>query len=404
MWPRNRKPRTLQQSLTLHLSLGIVTLGIVMLVTSVVITGIVRDRMLDSLTTQILDRTEAHVRSFFEPVSTAADYARDWERLARAQDLTPDNIEDNLQVLDNVFAPLIKAFKHISSVQFAGSQGDEYMLLQTPGGWKSRLTRPEVWQKRALIRTWSDSGGPVTKSWQEVDYDARNRPWFQGAMSLLEQDKGSDPQQLFWTEPYVFFTTREPGISVSFTLPGQDDSYSVIGFDVLLSEISTFTQEISASESGMVIVAYGKPDNLLILCFPTSPDTGGRSGQPWVLSSVEDFGGPAARFAKEALAVGWKPGEPLTFESNNEVWWGAGLRSDYGIGRPIWTVALIPEADLLAGIPNTNVIVTLATLLVLLLATIRSVWVARSYSHPIASLVHQGERMQRLNYIRLSFR
>jgi two-component system sensor histidine kinase/response regulator len=52
---------------------------------------------------------------------------------------------------------------------------------------------------------------------RERDYDARERPWFKGAMALPDD-------RVFWTEPYIFFTTKEPGITAAMRWTGADGS------------------------------------------------------------------------------------------------------------------------------------------------------------------------------------
>ena len=75
----------------------------------------------------------------------------------------------------------------------------------------------------------------------EDTYDPRVRPWYIGA----------EAADSYWTEPYVFFTSQEPGITHS--VPVLDDSGSliaVVGVDITLTDLQAFLVGRRPSENG----------------------------------------------------------------------------------------------------------------------------------------------------------
>ena len=49
----------------------------------------------------------------------------------------------------------------------------------------------------------------LKENWTDTKkYDPRERPWFTGGLKTIDNE-------LAWTQPYIFFTTKDPGITVS---------------------------------------------------------------------------------------------------------------------------------------------------------------------------------------------
>ena len=132
-----------------------------------------------------------------------------------------------LQKFNEFFFSIIANHGEISSVIFAHESGREILLLMGEDGrWLNRISNPEAWGTQTYWITWNRLHEIEKVEMRERDYDARRRPWFKGAMSL------NDDQQVFWTEPYIFFTTKEPGITAAMRWKGDDGSSYVIAHDV----------------------------------------------------------------------------------------------------------------------------------------------------------------------------
>lgn len=72
-------------------------------------------------------------------------------------------------------------------------------------------------------------------------YDPRNRPWYAGVQRADEH----------WTEPYVFFTSNEPGIT--YSVPVRDEtgaSVAVVGVDIRLADLQEFLAGRRPSANG----------------------------------------------------------------------------------------------------------------------------------------------------------
>ncbi len=91
-------------------------------------------------------------------------------------------------------------------------------------------------------------------------YDPVERPWYAGAV---------DVDGISWTEPYVFFSSGNPGVTASEAV--RDDRgrvIAVVGVDVELSGLDAFLDDLAVAESGEAFVISGST----VIAAPTSYD------------------------------------------------------------------------------------------------------------------------------------
>lgn len=386
-----------RRSLVVNLTLLAVVFGAAMLVLTLYSRGKAVEKLSASLTRRVMSATDAQLRGFFEPVQAVLEItAERWE--------DGEFVEWDLSLLDRYFQPLIENLPQVSSVMLATETGDEYMLLSTPDGWRSRHTRPSTWGEREEWREWKEDEAPIDEI-REVAYDARTRPWFTGAMSRWKEKgpAGSLRDHIHWTEPYSFFTTREPGITASIAFRTEAGPLGIVAFDVLLTDISDYTTQLRIGEEGKVFVLRGDPvhpEGIVVIGLPFDPRFGDPSGyMEFILHPPSDLGGPVSDFVYQELGEEARiDGEPVRFVTEGRVWWGAAVRSALRTSDDIWVGAVIPETELLRGLPSAPVLVVIVTLAVVALAIVRSLRLARSYGGSVEALADSAARMQRLDF------
>ena len=80
-------------------------------------------------------------------------------------------------------------------------------------------------------------------------YDARTRPWFQGAAALTRDDA------VHWTDPYIFFRQEGAGHHRVDALDRpQHRPPGGRRLDVLLLDLSRYTSRVSIGENGRVAI------------------------------------------------------------------------------------------------------------------------------------------------------
>jgi hypothetical protein len=173
-------------------------------------------------------RVEAGLAEVFIPPVSLLEMSHGW-LAGQAPDL------ESPEAFNRLFQPLLENSKPMTSVVAGTSQGQGWLLLQrADGSWRNRMTDiPLRGKQQLLIDRLPDSS--TVQRWEDQDYDPRKRPWFRAALDSTNREGVS------WTAPYTFFTTGAPGITASTWMRLKDGREFVLGFDLLLSDLSQNT-------------------------------------------------------------------------------------------------------------------------------------------------------------------
>jgi PAS domain S-box-containing protein len=292
----------------------------------------------------------SRVRSLVEGLERIVETGRQWG--ASGQLYVGDHEEFNRIVL-----PLVRNRPEIAAALLATEDGQEILLLKTERGWDNRLT--DVAKRAAAQRWvhWDRSGGFLGEETRSGDYDPRQRPWFTGAMALARDDG------VHWTDPYVFFTSKELGVTASARWTDRNTGKRyVIAFDVVLSDLSRLTAAIEVGEAGRVAIltADGR-----LLGMPRHPAIGGEEDvKARLLKTPAEAGFELHAAALPLWETAGRPDStPLQFADRGEVWYAhfdtvplgdkrfvvaaVAPRSAFALGRP-WHLAAIAALFLAA--------------------------------------------------------
>lgn len=353
-----------------------------------------------SIIRQTLQTTEQELASFFEPVMLSLRVAQSW---GEEGDLS---LHEEAGVgapagerLATRFIPVIQRLPQISSLLVADETGREFMLLHTAAGFEVWQNQPQPDGTLERHRVWSDHNADL--SVRRTDYDPRVRPWFVGASSALQEAESSGADQdVFWTEPYTFFTTAEPGITAAVALRDPAGRRHVIGFDVLLRDISQFTRTLRVSERGKVVVMT--TDNLVVGLPDDARFDDPVARQSAYLKAPEAIGLDLARDATtafgdavvEALKEHRDPqSTTVRFKSLGEAWWGESRLFTLSPARHLRMAVVVPEAELLGDLLTQRLIIALVLMMVLLIGVWRAIILGRTLSTPVEQLVAQTDRI-----------
>jgi two-component system sensor histidine kinase/response regulator len=129
--------------------------------------------------------------------------------------------------LNTLLLPLLLQVPEISSVQVANSRGDGFLILELPSKHiRNRIVSRKNWGDQTLWFDVNKAGIPTSPDWRTLDYDPRKRSWYVGLEDLPYGE-------VYWTEPYVFYTTKDLGITASIKWENNGVHYA-IAYDVLL--------------------------------------------------------------------------------------------------------------------------------------------------------------------------
>jgi adenylate cyclase len=351
--------------------------------------------------TQEMDR-------FFQPVNKNALIAAHWGlagklNLAEVVAGPPGKItQKQLQAvtrINSLLLPLLQLFPEMSSLQVANARGDGLLIIRLEAGRiRNRVVSREGWGTQTLWFDLDREGRPLSPEWKEVDYEPRSRAWYVDLQGLPDEE-------VYWTEPYIFFTTRDLGITASVKWHDGGMEY-VFAVDVLLKSITEFTQRDTTQLSKHSQTAV-YTDKWQVVGLPRyqkfrDPEAIRRA----FLQEVEEIQIPELMAAvkeadsnKEISRNLQTSGKAIfSYDCQGETWWAGVTSYPLGKRRHLWIGILVPNYDLLEGISQLRIHLMMATVVALLAALGYSFLLARSYSRPLEALAAQSRRIGALDF------
>ncbi|MGI9590033.1 MAG: adenylate/guanylate cyclase domain-containing protein, partial [Myxococcota bacterium] len=200
------------------------------------------------------------------------------------------------------------------------------------------------------------------------------------------------PQNVYWTDPYTFFTSGEPGITASLHLEDATSRRRVLAFDVQLRDLSEFTRQLEVSPAGLSIVMT---EDRRVIGLP------GLAGfaRPTVrrealLQCPRELGLQILTDGADAASALPDDSPPIfAFESDGERHWADLREVELGANRRISVVVVVPESDLVGVINEQRLLLLGVSLLGFVAAVLMAFWLARRYSRPLSALAENSQRI-----------
>jgi signal transduction histidine kinase len=150
---------------------------------------------------------------------------------------------------------------------FVGSLDGDFVFVSrnqdfVDDGYRTKVVEFDG-DQRATTLTFHDGDFNVLQSRPDPTdtYDPRVRPWFEAALA----DRGA-----VWTDPYIFFTSQQPGITASEVVidPDTGEPSGVFGVDVELGALGAFLDQVKIRDESRVFlfdrqgsaIAYSESD------------------------------------------------------------------------------------------------------------------------------------------------
>ncbi len=318
------------------------------------------------------DQAEIELQRFFDPIAAVIGGLRSWDQsglLPAAEGLATRT----------ALLPMIDSLPQISGIALADEGGAGLSFVRVEDGWRTRST---IADESGLSSVWLDAADDT----QGTDYDPRTRPWFLGATSV-------EPGSIFWTEPYIFFTSQNPGMTASVAYEVADEGRRVAGVDVDLADLADYARRIDVSPGGGLWILTW---NRRLLAWPESAEIwGDRDPESALLQRPVELGLPLIDDSMVAVLERRSDvaGAPIRFASGGEDWWVAGRRFALTDSRSLMIVVTVPHADLLGDRANIRYWILALTALALVAAVLRALVLARRFSTPIEALARQSDRI-----------
>ena len=357
--------------------------------------------------------TESELQQLFAPLIREVCISRSWVQAGLVKRYDADE-------LMKLFLPGMAQLSQCVSMMVSDTSGYEFCILRNESGgqlksgdgvqWTSRDHRPSTWGKSATWALWDEHGRQAVRQWKKNTtfadgsvYDPRVREWHKEsreiyrALSPAALEK-NPKAAIYWTGVDLFFTSKTPGITASIAVEDTRGDTVVIGYDLLLRDLSIFTMGLKPTEHGKVFVFT---DGGQIVGLPSSEKFRSEQVQAeTILKPVDKIGIPELAVSMQH----WRTRQgnelpPFSFENAGQIWWTGFRPFHIGAQRRLWIGVIIPESDLLGNVRQTQFTTIAIGIFALVLAMVLAIVLSRNFARPLNALVQQSDRIKDLDLV-----
>ncbi len=338
------------------------------------------------LMSQAGNNATEHTRLFLKPAQDLAKQATGM--------LTSGIIDANdHDALEQLLFQQVLSEPQVAGVYYGDEAGNFVYLMRSdgPGPVRTKIISHEdggrstefVWRNTAFELV-SEAIDPSDR------FDPRKRPWYQSAASA---------KQPVWTDPYVFFSSRRPGITAAVPVILSDGTLQgVVGVDIELDAISQFLSELTISAGSTALILN---ENGEVIAHPASDQIVVQNEDKTIrFVGINEINDPVANaaFGKLAqsgpLAITGEVRSELEHDKESYLTLLAPIK---GHDLP-WTIAIhAPENDFVQGIKDNRRRNIWIAAIISLVTAIAGLMLAEVILRPVrafavrTSLVSQGE-------------
>ncbi len=340
-----------------------------------------------SLLSDVATNTIEHSKGFLKPATGAAELAT---RLAENEIVA----SDNPALLEKLLFQQLQIAPQFAGVFYGDINGNFVYVMKTdgPGPFRSKMIDRDGDNRRTDL-IWRNAKFEImeTRLDESDTYDPRQRPWFQKAQA---------EEKLIWTDPYIFFSAKTPGITVASPVFADDGTVTgVIGVDIEIDAISEFLSNLKVGEYGKALILNRNGD---VIAHP-NPDlikTENADGTLRFLG-IDEIADPIARTAFGGLkqdgeiSVKNEVSSLFAYENANYV---STLKPILNSPLP-WTIAIYaPENDFIGVIKQNRAQNIAIAVAVAALTGFIGLLLAKHIHTPIRALAERATQISRGNY------
>ncbi len=334
-------------------------------------------RIMEGVASDAIDRS----RKFLDPARVAADLT---------QRLADNDIVSSAdpRALERYFFEQLRLYPQFAGIYVGSVEGDFFYVNRSgehsPDGFRTKVI-DHGGGARTVEMTWRDRDFEIKahRTDPEDRYDPRTRPWFRKAMA----ERGT-----IWTDPYVFFTSRLPGITVaSPVMDARGTIKGVVGVDIEIIEVSTF---LAKNREHTGISAFILNHNGDVIAHPDAqkiktavPDSTAGALRFTRIDELDDEVSRAAFAALGTPAGALKLDGPVftKFEAAGDTYHA--VFSPFPSPEWPWIIGVhVPEEHYLGELKRNQTYNLYLALLIAAVAIGAGLWVTRAIARPIADL------------------
>ncbi len=362
--------------------LGLLLMFILILATAIVL--YFDKKQVENLSRKLISST---AETIAEKILSFFEIADSNLRIAIEQlQLTPQQDDELFKRLFFRLSPFLNQHQNASGIIVAevGAENRYMGILKpkpTEPEFLCRIHFPQEWGVgKARLERWKN--GEMLESWiRKDDFDPRTRPWYKETLAAKENE-------IITTKPYLFYTVNKPGITISTRWSARDTGRQYItAIDMMLSNISQFTQTMRPTPNGMVFVFT---QDLRFVGLPADERFSGENTvNAALLKTIDDVNIPGLQAAVAEWKQRGSTNLSFPFKVGEQNWWaGFEWNEDHPEHMRFWTGILVPESDFLGELASQrNLALAVIVGIGLLLALILTIDAVRRIRHDLNQAV-----------------
>ena len=292
--------------------------------------------------------------------------------------------------LEQYFLDQLVIYSHFAGIYFGKPNGDFFYVSRneqrSPGGFRTKIISHQDGIRTTRLR-WRDQNlESISEEFDPQDsYDPRTRPWYK---------KAFEHKTIVWTDPYIFFTSQNPGITVAG--PTYDELgklEGIVGVDLEIDQLSTFIGNLKIGKNGQ---AFMINNNGEVVAFPdlekikTQSSANSRSFR---LVKIHELDAILSR--KAFSSVGLIKNDEGRFFLNKPQFarfehggkFYHAMLMPFSISQWPWIIGVhLPEDDYLGELKKSRLFNILLTLVISVIASIIALYFSHSIIRPISNL------------------
>ena len=298
--------------------------------------------------------------------------------------------ESNIDSLEQYFLDQLIIYPHFAGIYLGMPNGDFFYVSRneqhSTNGFRTKIISHPGGIRKTTLK-WRDQNLDIIA--EETDpkdrFDPRLRPWYKKAL---------DQEKIVWSDPYIFFTSQKPGITIAG--PTYDESgvlKGIVGVDIEIDELSIFIGSLKIGQNGQ---AFMINNNGEVVAFPDLDKIktqGSSDSKSLRLVQIHELDAILSRKAFSAVGLTkdeqgrfvLKESRFARFEHDGQ--YHHAMLTPFSIPQWPWIIGVhLPEDDYLGGLKQSRRFNILLTLVISVIATVIALYFARSIIRPITNL------------------
>jgi putative two-component system response regulator len=305
---------------------------------------------------------------------------------------------DNFKAMESYFYEQLSVYYQFSGIYYGNSNGEFIMASRSnnlvEGGFLTKSIRISNESRKVEMVMKDATQKEISREFLPTDnYDPRKRPWY---IDALREKK------LIWTDPYVFFTSKKPGITTASPIFDKNGNIKgVVGVDIAIDEISNFISKLKIGKNGKTFIVNHNGD---VIAYPdiskikqsVDKDNSIR------LVKINEIDDEICRKAYETLK---EKNKTLNLFNSEFVSFNINKKTYHAMFSPFedkqwpWLIGIyLPENDYLGVIKKNDLFNIYISIIIMIIAIIIGSIIAKSILIPVAHLQRSAIAVKRYDF------